>query len=340
VVFARRTICAYNVFMEIASAIHEERGPTAVPALPWSWFEFRAAPRAAVPPLPADPEAVYGVEADGQVIPFKFLRKPPMNGHPRPVVMVLHGMGLTIASFRGVAGYLLATHDVLCPDYSGFSLHRALPDQTSFKGIIRALWRLADVLGIERLSLAANSLGGGLALMAALQAPPRVERIVLANPATFPQDLPTMYKMARLPLWGEVMMALTSPYKLIKGLEYTGYVDTSRLDPWLRAIYMANLARLRTRLRLMQIIRQLPANPWDLAAVGYLRRLAELRQPVLVSWGAEDPLLAREAGERLAQALPHATFELHPDLSHLCHEEAPERIGPRWAEFLNGNGKG
>jgi pimeloyl-ACP methyl ester carboxylesterase len=306
--------------------------------LPWRWFEFRQSPMSPIPPLPVDPHAVYAIPVDSHLIPFKFFRRPSPDGQPRPVVMLLHGMGLTIASFRGISPYLLATHDLLCPDYSGFSQdHTPLPDHASFKAFAVSLWRLADALGIQRLSLAGNSLGGGLALMATLLAPQRVDRIVLSNPACFPQTLPTTYRLARMPLCGELMMAMSSPEKLIAGLEYVGYADGARFDPALRAIYVGNMATCRNRLRMMQLIRQLPAHGRDMTAVEYLKHLGEVRQPVLISWGGQDPLLAEGAGERLARALPNATFELYPDLSHVCHEEAPERIGRRWVEFLDGD---
>jgi pimeloyl-ACP methyl ester carboxylesterase len=177
-------------------------------------------------------------------------------------------------------------------------------------------------------------LGGGLALMATLLAPQRVERILLSNPACFPQALPHMYRMARIPLWGELLMTLSAPEKFIGGVEYIGYVDKTRFAPALRALYTANLATCRNRLRLMQLIRQLPADGSDMTAATHLPHLKTLRQPILLTWGRQDPLLAEGAGARLAAVLPNVTYEVHPDLSHMPHEEAPERIGPRWAEFL------
>jgi pimeloyl-ACP methyl ester carboxylesterase len=245
-------------------------------------------------------------------------------------------MGLTIASFRAIAHYLLPTHDLLLPDYSGFSQDNApLPDHASIRAFAASVWRLADALDIPRLSLAGNSLGGGLSLMAAVLAPHRVDRILLANPACFPQTLPTMYRMARVPLWGELLMAFASPEKFIGGVQYIGYVDKTRFDPALRALYAANLATLRNRLRLMQLIRQLPADGADMTVAAHLPYLATLHHPILLSWGLKDPLLAEGSGDRLAAVLPNVTYEVHPDLAHMPHEEAPERIGPRWAQFLN-----
>jgi pimeloyl-ACP methyl ester carboxylesterase len=147
-----------------------------------------------------------------------------------------------------------------------------------------------------------------------------------------------MYRMARSPLVGELLMTITAPEKLIGGVEYIGYVDKSRFDPVLRGFYMGIMSHRRNRFRLMQIIRQLPADARDLTSVAHLPRLREIRQPVLLTWGQRDPLLVPESGPRLAEALPNLIFEPQADLAHMPHEEAPERIGPRWAAFLNGRG--
>ena len=84
----------------------------------------------------------------------------------------------------------------------------------------------------------------------------------------------------------------------------------------------------------MEIIRLLPANASDLATSHHLRQLHALHMPVLISWGEQDPLLLPGAGGRLAGALPNATLNLYPELAHMPHEEASDRVGPRWAEFL------
>jgi pimeloyl-ACP methyl ester carboxylesterase len=313
--------------------------------LPWRWFEFRepavdarreVVAACAGEPLEKAAQRVWRVLVDGQDIPFKYLRKPPDGGAARPVLLMLHGMGLTIASFHGVAGYLLETHDLILPDYSGFSRQALpLPGHASMQEFAALVWRVADAAGVEKLSLAGSSLGGGLCITAALLAPQRVERMVLSNPACFPQSLPKMYRLAKIPLVGELLMAITPAEKFIGGLEYIGYVDKNRFDPVLRAHYVSSLASARTRFRLMQIIRQLPANECDLTSARHLQRLKELNIPVLITWGVQDKLLVPGAGRRLADALPSAEYWEHEDLAHMPHEEAPERLGPRWAAFLN-----
>jgi pimeloyl-ACP methyl ester carboxylesterase len=311
------------------------------PPLPWEWFDFDepARPLSAGRRAPAVEEGghrrVYAICVDGRPVPFKFLRQ--QSTPRRPVLLLVHGMGLTIASFRDIARHLFPSHDLLLPDYSSFSLAATSTDGTgsAAKVFAYSLWRIADTLGIDRVSIGGNSLGGGLCLLATLLALDRVDRLVLSNPACFPQELPRMYRIARVPLVGEIMMAITPAEKLIGGVEYIGYADKSRFAPELRRRYERTMSIPENRYRLMHIMRHLPAGPRDMSLAVHVDRLGEIRQPVLISWGLQDPLLVEGAGERLAKALPNATYEPYSDLAHMPHEEAPDRLGPRWAAFLN-----
>jgi pimeloyl-ACP methyl ester carboxylesterase len=256
---------------------------------------------------------------------------------------MMHGMGLTIATFRGVAGYLFETHDLALIDYSTLSSSEWRESDgwpaggVGIRVMAEAVWAVADALGVARMDLAGNSLGGALCLVAALQKPERVRRLVLANPACYPQDLPLMYRLAKVPILGEVLMGTTKPEKLIGGLEHIGYVDKARFVPELRERYWRTMSRRRNRFRLMEMIRHLPQGPRDMTVALHVPKLRELKQPVMLTWGEQDPLLAKGSGERLAGDLPNCVFRRYPELAHMPHEEKPEVVGREWAAFLNSN---
>ena len=318
--------------------------------LPWEWFDLLETPR-----RPADGEPglaatvdeggakrVWRVSIDGRIVPFRVLRRPSKK--PRPLLVMLHGMGLTVATFHGVAPYLLDTHDLALVDYSSLST-TAWPEWSGaadgcphggvgIRIMAQAIWAVADTLQIDRFDLAGNSLGGALCLLAALQHPQRIRRMVLANPACYPQRLPRMYRLARIPILGEFLMTTTRAEKLIAGVEYIGYVDKSRFDPQLRTRYLRCMATRRNRFRLMDMIRHLPHDESDMTMAAHIPRLKEIRLPVLLTWGLQDPLLTLGAGARLAADLPNCTYRPYADLAHMPHEEAPHRLGPQWAEFL------
>jgi pimeloyl-ACP methyl ester carboxylesterase len=316
--------------------------------LPWEWFDFLEAARPPGQGLVVTVDEggaarVWRVTIDGRIVPFRLLRRRPL-GSPRPLLVMLHGMGLTAATFRGVAGYLFETHDLALIDYStlttGLSAGSAMAadgwphDGVALRVMAQAVWAVADAAGVEQFDLAGNSLGGALCLVAALQHPERIRRMVLANPACYPQRLPLMYRLARIPLAGEILMATRRAEALIGGIERIGYVDKSRFDPELRQRYLRCMGARRNRFRLMEMIRHLPHGARDMTVAAHVPRLKEIRQRVLLSWGEQDPLLTPGAGPRLAGDLPNCIYRPYPDLAHMPHEEAPERVGPEWAEFL------
>lgn len=58
--------------------------------------------------------------------------------------------------------------------------------------------------------------------------------------------------------------------------------------------------------------------------------LSEIEVPVLLPWGVEDPFIRLGEGERIAEALPNATWEPLAGCGHFAHEDA----GARFVELL------
>ena len=165
--------------------------------------------------------------------------------------------------------------------------------------------------------------------------PGRVAKMMLANPACYPQGLPFMYRVARVPLVGELMMAMMRAEQVIEGVEYIGYVDKGRFEPELRERNLAIMRQRRNRFRLMEMIRHLPHDERDTIPAVHMRRLQEIACPVLVSWGEQDPLLTAGAGERLARELGKGVYRGYADLPHMPHECRRSGWDRSGARFLN-----
>ena len=63
-------------------------------------------------------------------------------------------------------------------------------------------------------------------------------------------------------------------------------------------------------------------------------RLAELKMPTLLIWGAEDPLVAPAVGEVMAKHLPTATFHVLPQCGHLPTLEQPQQTAALFSLLL------
>ena len=302
--------------------------------LPLEWFEFTTKPRPAPayqPDAPGTAPATWMVQLDHRAVPFKYIRRDPLI--PRPVLALLHGLGVTVATFHGISGYLFATHDLLLLDYNSFSVKTAWPvGGVALRVLAAGIWAMTDALRIPSVSLAGASLGGGLAMLATQQRPAAVARIALFNPAIYPQSLPFLYNVTRTPILGELLMAIVSPERMIDGAARVGYSAPEKMPSALRRIYEANMRSYANRLRFMDDIRHLPGSDREMRHHG--PSLAALQQPILVVWGCQEHLLKINAARRLAGDLPHVRAVEFADLAHAPHEEAPHVIGPVVAEFL------
>ena len=66
--------------------------------------------------------------------------------------------------------------------------------------------------------------------------------------------------------------------------------------------------------------------------------LASLHMPALVLWGADDMLVPVAIGRGLADALPHAHFQVLPACGHLPTLERSTETAALFAEFLDNEG--
>ena len=277
----------------------------------------------------AGPAQSWYVLLDGRPIPFKFLRAADT---PRPVLVLLPGMGVTHGTFAGIAPWLVAQHDLLVLDYNSFYADFGWPTGgPTLREMAVGIWAVIDALGMNQVSFAGSSLGGGLALLATGLQPRRVRQLILFNPAVFPQELPRMYHWMRIPLLGDWMMYLSPPERLVNGLSRIGYSQPEVLPARCRAAFERDM-HLANRWKLMDIMRQLPPNAR--ASRFLLQGVADLPHPMLLLWGEQERLLPTDTPERMARLFPGLQTRRFAQLAHLPHDEAPDELGAFCQAFL------
>lgn len=71
------------------------------------------------------------------------------------------------------------------------------------------------------------------------------------------------------------------------------------------------------------------------ARVDRRERLIELTMPTLLTWGAEDPLVAPAVGEAMATRIPNATSHVLPACGHLPTLEQPKETAALFSKLLD-----
>lgn len=114
-----------------------------------------------------------------------------------PAALFLHGSGpgvTAMANWRFALPELADRYDCLAPDLQGFgaSEHPLEPPQGTERWLdvwVAQLVALLDGLGLERVHLVGNSMGGAIALHVVDRAPERVDRVVLMGPLGAPMPI-------------------------------------------------------------------------------------------------------------------------------------------------------
>lgn len=245
------------------------------------------------------------------------------NGEPRlePVVL-LHGFTGSAEAMSGLAEGLSQTYRVLAVDLPGHGKtempQSALRD-FSMESTVSCLWDALDELGAERANLVGYSMGGRVALSAAVACPKRVASVVClgASPGIADQIERSERREADEALAASI---------LSNGVEQF-------VDSWLAQPLFASLASRLSPADLRTSRQQRLANTaeglaFSLRSIGtgsmkpLHDALADAEFPCLWMAGAEDAKFAAIA-EEMSATMPNGRCALVSDAGHSVHLESP-----------------
>lgn len=239
-----------------------------------------------------------------------------------PVVMLLHGSNADLHTWDAWTANLARDYRVIRFDQIGHGLTGADPaGDYAPQTFADDVGRMADKLGVRRFVLAGNSMGGGIALRFALAHPERLDGLVLIDSSGAPRlGKPPGnigFTLARNPIGSWLMTRITPRSLIAKSLRQTvrnpASLNETTIDRyWELLRFPGN--RAATVARFSQ-----PRIPFAAAS------LAKLPMPVLIQWGADDPLIPLAAGQWLHRAIARSRMIVYPDIGHIPMEEAAAR---------------
>ncbi len=293
-----------------------------------------------VPPLQGTVPVSQLADADSQFIQIEGISYHYKEaGAGQTALVLLHGFGASVYSWREVMQPLSAYGQVIAYDRPAFGLtSRPMPGEWSgespysLASQARMLVELLDAKGIERAILVGNSAGGTLALYTALNYPARVQALILVDAAVYSGG-------PGFPDWLRALLETPQARRigplLVRSIQETGmqilikaWNDPSKITDEIRANYrkplqMANWDRALYELTIAS------------APTHIVERLPELRLPVLVMTGDNDQIVPTEQSLRLAKEIPRAKLAVIPACGHVPQEECPQQFLQAAADFLS-----
>lgn len=250
--------------------------------------------------------AEHGARTGWAGTPAGAIRFAVRGPQEAPPLLLIHGLGDSLAGWAQVAGPLAREYRVHLVDLPGHGLSDKPPD-----------WRLSTLAGavahyareLREPLLLGHSLGGWIALRLALSGAVRPASITLVNPGG---------ALLERELW--------APFRALVSAR-----DRAGVERYLeRAFHRAPLA---LRLFPAQVIEAMQAEASQgildaLCEEDFLREaeLASLTAPLRLLWGKSDRLLPRGTLEFFRRALPRAEVVELEGTGHLPHLESPRAL--------------
>jgi len=275
-----------------------------------------------------------------------------------PLLVLLHGMAGSSATWRHVIPALARRFTVVAPDLLGHGASAKPRTDYSLGAYASGLRDLLTALGHDRGTLVGQSFGGGVAMQMAYQYPERCERLVLVGSGGLGLEVNALLRALSLP--GAALALPLGCRPLFRDVARGAARVLARrgrhLGPVLTEIAgsYASLVHADARRAFVQTLRSvIDHHGQRVSARDRLYLTAEV--PTLIVWGTDDPVIPVAHARDAHASMPGSRLELFDGVGHYPHCEAPARFvrvleefvdatepaqvsGERWRELLRQEG--
>jgi pimeloyl-ACP methyl ester carboxylesterase len=254
-----------------------------------------------------------------------------------PVLLLIHGMAGSYENWQAVTEPLARHYTVVAPDLPGHGRSAPGAGDYSLGALALELRDLLLALGHDRATLVGHSLGGGIAMQLAFQFPGLAERIVLVSSGGLGPEVSLLLRAAALPGADRFIAATAKPGRWA-GTALARAVGTVGLRPNTDVAEVARgYASLADRDRRDAFLATLRSviNSGGQMVNGSDRLYLMAGVPVLIVWGARDPIIPVHHGERAHEAIHGSRLEIFDGVGHLPQLETPGRFAAVLERFID-----
>jgi len=236
-----------------------------------------------------------------------------------PPLVLSNSLGSTIAMWEPQVPTLAERLRVIRYDHRGHGGSPVPPAPYELADLGADAVRLLDRLGLERVHWCGLSLGGMVGMWMAINAPERIDRLVLCC---------TSAQLGPPDMWAQRAETVRA-----EGVEA---IADAGLERWLTADFRAHEPAATAKVRAMLVAT--PAEGYA-ACCGVIERmdligeLGAIGAPTLAIAGRHDPATPPEHAERIVAGIPGARLEL-VDAAHLATIEQPRTMSQLIAGHL------
>lgn len=246
------------------------------------------------------------------------------------VILFIHGSGPGATGWSNFArnlDYFARSYRVLALDLPNFGLSSKgeVPSTAVYSYYARVVLGFLDALGIPSASLVGNSLGGGISLKAAIDAPERYDKLVImGGGGGIPVLTPTPSEVIKLAMdyWEDPGPTKEKLGDFLRGMVYDSSDITEELiEERFASSTQAGIVPLFTRSR--------PPGQELL-----ISRLHEIKQKTLLIWGRDDRAVMLDNAFVLLKLIPDVRLHVFGKCGHWVQWEKPDEFNILVDSFL------
>jgi pimeloyl-ACP methyl ester carboxylesterase len=252
------------------------------------------------------------------------------------VLLFIHGMAGSSATWRAVLPQLAKKYRVIAPDLLGHGESDKPRGDYSLGAFAVWLRDFLDELGVTRATVVGQSLGGGVAMQFVYQHPDYCERLVLISSGGLGPDVGVILRLLSAP-GAEFVLPIIAPKPVLQvgnkvksWLSSAGIQSPRGAEMW--SAY-SSLADRQTRQSFLRTLRSVvDYRGQAVSALSRLKLQGEL--PVMAIWGEKDDIIPVEHVYAAQAAREGSRVEVLPDVGHFAQVEAPMRVVELIEDFI------
>ncbi len=253
-----------------------------------------------------------------------------------PAVLLIHGMAGSSSTWRTMLPHLSKSYRVIAPDLVGHGESAKPRGDYSLGALAVWLRDLLDELGISRVTLVGQSLGGGVAMQFVHQHPDYCERIVLIGSGGLGPEVGWTLRLLSAP-GAELLLPVIAPPTVV--------ALGDRVRAWLSSVGVSSPPAAET----WSAYSSLSMRPAREAFLRTLRSVVDYRGqavsafsrlhfssgiPALLIWGGSDRIIPVAHAHAAHDAIPGSRLVVIPGVGHYPHLEACDAVVAAFNDFF------
>ncbi|WP_328857967.1 alpha/beta fold hydrolase [Williamsia herbipolensis] len=251
------------------------------------------------------------------------------------VILLIHGMAGSSATWRDVIPELARHHRVLAPDLPGHGASGKPRGDYSLGSFAAWLRDLLDELGIESATVVGQSLGGGVAMQFSYQHPEYCHRLALISSGGLGPDVSWTLRLLAAPGAELLMPVIAAPPVITAGNKVASWLGERGLRaPRANEMWRAHrsLGDRETRAAFLRTLRAVVDHRGQaVSAMGKLHLNEGM--PTLLIWGDDDAVIPVAHAHAAHEAMPASRLEILPGVGHFPQVEDPDAVARLLLEF-------